>query len=312
MRMIPIALQAHLNQAATTTCRLLKITLKSGAVYGITSLDRDVIYADSSVGSVTYSSLRGFDSFAIQSDISLSVGNSEALALLGQSSGITEEMLRAGELDDAAWILYLVNFNDLTMGHAVLDFGDIGQVRNRDDMTWKPELLSLIMRLKQPIGGVDSRPCRAIYGTPPASQTGCGVDVTGLWVEGEVEAVGEETDRLFYGTVIPSLPASNYPARVDFLTGDNIGDVFATEEVSTTSNGNEIALVETTPYPIQVGDTYRIRRDCRKNYEADCIAINDNGINFKGEPHIPVGDAVQAQTPDAQIIVHRPGFGGDE
>ena len=49
-----------------------------------------------------------------------------------------------------------------------------------------------------------------------------------------------------------------------------------------------------------------VRPDCRKRYTEDCIGIWNNGINFKGEPLIPVGDASAVQTPGAQL----PGGGG--
>lgn len=305
MRTVPVALQSHLDGAGTTTCRLLKVMLRNGTSYGITTLDRDIVYNDGS-GSLTYVATNGFDASDISADVGYTVDNSEGYALISSDvPGVTVEMVEAGDLDDALWVCYLVNFNDLTMGHVLLDAGDLGDVRTRYGMVWIPELLSYAMRLRQPIGSVWSRKCRAIYGTPAASQTGCGVDVTPLWVNGEVIAVGAESDRTFIGDAdyngSPPLP-SNYPARLEWITGDNAGREYSVEEVD--SSG--ISLNETTGYPIQVGDTYRIRRDCRKFYVEDCIELNDNGINFKGEPLIPVGDASQIQFPGAQL----PGGGG--
>ena len=63
----------------------------------------------------------------------------------------------------------------------------------------------------------------------------------------------------------------------------------------------EVTLGEPTPFPIQIGDTFRIRPDCRKRYAEDCIAVWNNGINFKGEPLIPVGDSASIQTPGGQL-----------
>lgn len=304
MRNIPAALQTHLNQASTTTTRLLKIILRSGDIYGLTTLDRDVTY-DDGTDEVTYLATNGFDPSTLSADIGYSVDNAESYALTAvDTNGITPEMVKVGELDDAQWICYLVNYEDLSQGHVILDAGDLGEVRTRFDMSWTAELLSYAMRLRQPIGSVYSRLCRAIFGSDANSQTGCGVDISALWVNGEVQSVGAETDRVFTGDAVTDSGQliTPYPGRVDWLTGANVGREYSVEGITSLT----VSLAETTPYPIEVGDTYRIRPDCRKRYAEDCIAIWDNGINFKGEPLIPVGDGVAIQTPGGQL----PGGGG--
>ena len=80
------------------------------------------------------------------------------------------------------------------------------------------------------------------------------------------------------------------------MTGDNAGRQYDVE--SADSDG--ISLTEVTIYPISIGDTYRIRPDCAKRFQEDCIDTWDNGVNFKGEPHIPTCDAAEVQTPGAK------------
>ncbi len=65
--------------------------------------------------------------------------------------------------------------------------------------------------------------------------------------------------------------------------------------------GAVVTLSEPAIYPIQVGDTFRIRPDCAKRYQEDCINVWANGPNFKGEPLIPTGDATAIQAPGAQL-----------
>lgn len=299
MRNVPATLQAHLDQVATTTTRLLKVTLRTGLSYGLAMLDRDVVYDDGS-GEITYVATNGFDPSTLASDIGFTVDNAESYALISNDvSGVTEEMIARGDLDDAQWIMYLVNFEDLGTGrHVILDAGDLGEVRVRYGMVWIPEILSYAMRLKQPIGTVWSRKCRAIFGTPAASHTGCGVNTSALWVTGEVTAVGAESNRQFTGTALETSPSMRpFPGRLQWLTGPNAGREFATEAIA----GLVCTLNETTAYAIQVGDDYRIRPDCLKRYQEDCITRWANGPNFKGEPLIPVGDASQGQVPGAQI-----------
>lgn len=304
-RTIPPALLAHLQQPVTTTTRLLKIQLRNGFAYGLAMLDADVAYDDGEgTGEITYVATNGFDPSTIAADVGFSVANAEGYALISDAvPGVTVEMVEAGELDDAQWVLYLVNWRDTSMGHVILDAGDVGEVRTKYGMVWIPELLSYGMRLRQPVGSVWSRKCRAIFGSPKNSQTGCGIDVTPLWVAGEVIIVGAETDRVFTGDeVTPSGSLVPQPGRLQWLTGNNAGREFTVEEV----DGLIVYLQEPTQYPIEVGDTYRIRPDCAKRYLEDCIQKYNNGVNFKGEPLIPVGDASAIQSPGAQL----PGGGG--
>lgn len=307
MRFIPVALQTHLDKASTTTCRLLKISLRTGETFGITTLDEDVLYNDGeSSGPVIYKATNGFDPSDIAADIGYSVDNAESYALTAlDSSGITEQMVATGALDDATWICYLIDYDALSEGHVTLDAGDVGEVKSRYGMSWTAELLSSAMRLRQPIGSVDSRTCRAIFGTPADGQLGCGIDAEALWVSGEVSSVGAETDRTFTGdvTVSSAFPINPVPGRVDWLTGNNVGRIYAIEEFD---SSGIITLNETTPFAIEIGDTFRIRPDCRKRYIEDCIGVYNNGINFKGEPYIPVGDGVAIQVPGGQL----PGGGG--
>lgn len=304
-RVVPAELVTHLAEHTTTTCKLLKIRGNPNdsppLIFGMAEIDVDVIYDDGSGdGPVTYSAANGFNPATIASDLGFSISNSEGYSLMsdGTVEGVTEEMINYGALDDATWACYLVNYKDLTQGrHVLLDSGDVGQVKVRHGVLWMPELLSYAMRLKQPVGGVWSRACRAIYGSPPASQTGCGVDLAPLWTNGTVASVGAENNRVFTGDAVATMPSVTYPGRVQFLTGDNAGREYQVEETNTLT----VSLLETTTFPVVIGDTYRMRRDCAKKYLEDCIGLNANGVNFKGEPLIPTGDALAVMTPGSQV-----------
>lgn len=291
-RAVPVQLQTHLDGAGTTTCRLLKITSRTGVVFGLTTLDVDVAYDDGTGdGVVNYIATNGFDPTAFSEDVGFSIDNSEGMALISDEvPGITAEMIDAGDFDDGKWVCYLVNFKDLTAGrHIEIGGGDLGEIRTRYGMMWIPELLDLSVRLRQPIGEVYSRRCRATFGVPATEENrhrGCGVDADALWVAGEVQSVGAETNRVFTGDAVAT--PHSFPGRVRFTSGNNSGREYATEGVS----GMVITLSETTAYPIEVGDEYEVRPDCAKRYLQDCIGVWDNGPNFKGEPYIPDGEEV--------------------
>lgn len=293
MRNIPPALLAHLQQPVTTTCRLLRFDLKNGDSYGLATLDRDVIYQG-----VTYSAARGFDPSVIASDTGLSVDNAEGRALLGEIDGITLEMVAAGEMSDASWTMLLVNWRDLGMGHMIIDAGDVGEVNVSDDQVYIPELVSIAMRLRQPIGHFWSRTCRAVFGSPPNSQTGCGVNVDALWIAGAVTGVStEEPTRVFADSTIAIDPVPNR-ARVQWLTGPNAGERLYQVEAYSPVSGT-LALIEPVPFPIADGHQFRFRADCDKS-PAQCTAYG-NWINYKGENLIPVGEGVGVLSPKASI-----------
>jgi len=313
VREIPVLLQEHLDEAATTTTALLRVSLRNGTVYGLAALDRDVEYNDGD-GLLTYVATNGFDPSAISADIAYSVDNAEGYALISNDvPGVTVEMVEAGELDDAEWVVYLVDYENTSRGHVVLDAGDLGEVRTRDGLVWIPELLSYAMRLRQPVGHVWSRTCRAEFGSDANSQTGCGFDAEGLWAEGQVTEVGEESDRTFVGDLIDSSnwPTEPFPGRLEWLSGDNVGRQYSLESFAADSEAGAVVLTEPMPYTIQSGDSYRLRPDCGKRYAEDCVAIWDNGVNFKGEPLIPVGDSTAIQTPGGQLA-RGGGFTGEQ
>lgn len=295
-RRIPPDLFAHLQGPVTSVCRLLRITLVTGEVYGITAHDRDIWY-----GGVRYVSANGFNASAIATNAGLSVDNSEVRVLGAlDDSGITLEMAANGQLDDAQWELLLVNWADLSMGAAVLDAGDVGEVSVIDDIVYTPELLSFAMRLRQSIGTTWSRRCRAVFGSPAEGQLGCGVNASSMWVGGIVDGVqSDDPYRVFAYSGFSGLGAEFFPGRVLWKTGKNAGPRLRQVEAYSDSSGT-VALFEPLAYPIEEGDTFEIRRDCNKS-PSDCLAYG-NFLNYKGEPYIPVGDGLETMTPSAQVF----------
>lgn len=297
MRRIPAALLDHIQQPVTTLCKLLKLTLMDGRVFGLCTLDKDIDY----VG-VTYKSVNGFDASNISANSGLTVDNTEAAALLATDivPGITFAMASAGELDNARWELYLINWASPEDEGVILDAGDVGQVKITDGNVYTPELISFAMRLKQSIGQVWSRRCRATFGTEASSQLGCGVDTDGMWTDCIVTAVDPNDRFRVFADSLTIVAGLGWPARVRWMTGDNasVNRLYQVEDYN--EDGGTVGLFEPTPWPIQPGDEYRIRPDCAKSPDA-CKAYS-NFVNYKGEPYIPVGDGRGTQTPGAQVF----------
>ncbi len=297
MRRIPAALLDHIQQPVTTLCKLLKLTLVDGRVYGLCTLDKDIEYQG-----VTYKAINGFDASNIQSSAGMTVDNTEARSLLANeiAPGITFAMASAGDLDNARWSLFLINWALPTDEGMILDSGDVGQVKITDGLVYTPELISFAMRLKQTIGQVWSRRCRATFGTEAGSQLGCGIDASGMWTDCTVTDVNPDDQFRVFGDSANIISGMGWPARIQWTTGNNasVNRLYQLEQYN--ADGGVVALFEPTPWAIEVGDEYRIRHDCAKSPNA-CKSYG-NFINYKGEPFIPVGDGLETQTPGSQVF----------
>ncbi|WP_444922945.1 DUF2163 domain-containing protein [Microbulbifer sp. DLAB2-AF] len=237
----------------TTLCRLLKITLADGRQFGATTLGRDIEFEE-----LIYYAQNGFDSSIIASDTSFDVDNAEGYSLYSSDvPGITVEMAERGELDGAEWAMVLVNYLDLSMGALLLNGGDVGEVRNT---VFMPELLSYTMRLRQSIGHVDSITCRAIFGTPANSQTGCGVNAESLWQSATVTAVsGDEPKVTYKVSNIASLPTAAKRWWVRWVSGNNVSSrLYQVEAVDTTTG--QITQIEPCHLRWKTGINWRSAR----------------------------------------------------
>lgn len=295
MRSIPVTLQDHLEQSAQTLCLLLKIVCRDGDVFGFTSNDRARTY-DDGVHLLEYQQRAGFEMSAVEATSELGVDNAEASQLIpvfDLPDDITELQINGGKLDYAEFWVWGVNYEDLDTSdspyvakHWEVMSGTLGQARMTDGQLVFNELRSLSQQMQQSIVPLTSLTCRTELGSPI-----CGVDVTPLWRDFTVTDVGFESDRTF--TIVgpeadsPAIEDWRYtPGLVEWYTGDNAGMRPQVESVAV----GVVTLSTATRYPVQNGDTGRIRPDCRKRYLEDCIGVYANGLEFDGEPHLPIGD----------------------
>lgn len=308
MRTVPAALQAHLGSGATTVCVLVRIVPVAPGydTLGVTSLDRDVVY-DDGAGELRYLAAIGYESSNLTSSNDMGVDNAEASALLPEFDlPLSEADIVAGALDYARWTSYLVNYESLAMGHVVLGAGELGQVRTIDGLRFIFEPLGLTQRLRQNIVKKDSLRCRATFGSMPIGTPGatvterhpCGKETTPMWVNGSVPSVGDDPHYTF-GTDLVATEGVYQPAMLEWLTGANAGRSY---EVELQPVGS-LTLMFPTMFPVQPGDTFRIRRDCTHWKEGinGCQAHHGAEwvLHYCGEPFIPVGDQDRINTPGA-------------
>lgn len=304
---IPIALQTALAAAATTSCGLLRIAPVNGAAFGFCSTNRAITYDDGD-GAVVYQVGSGYDSSAMVSTGDTSIDNAEARILLLAGTPVSEAQLVAGYLDGATFTVYQIDYTDTSLGHRVVMHGKLGKPRIGPRGAYVAlELRSLLDALRQVPWEKWQRRCRVRkFGSQPGDERfPCMYDITGEWVTGvSVTAVGVESDRTFTASSLGQADDYFAPGMVEWLTGDNAGLSVEVEAFA----GGVISTAFPMPYPVSVADTFRIRRECAREWEGhnSCETFS-NRPWFRGEPKIHVGDGASALIPGAGTS---PGSGG--
>lgn len=197
-RTVPPLLAADLKKGVTTRCYLLRVAPKQAATFGMTTLDVDLTYDDGN-GAVLYQAANGYDAFDVDARNDLTVNNSQADALLSPvyNAGMTADGVARGDYDDAAFVVYLVNYMALDHGAVIIQAGRVGQVKMLNGMTCEIELRSQIDVLRQNnMIGMTSITDRAMLGD----------DHNKLplnWYPSSVAAAGSENDRVFTCATAP-------------------------------------------------------------------------------------------------------------
>lgn len=305
MKNIPAPLQAHLDQDATTTCFLLLIECVgsfAGTVIGSTTLDENLVYdaggGSAGLGPITYGAANSFSVDRLETTGDLSVDNTELHGWVADS-GITEAQIRAGIFDFARISIFRVNYMDLTQGHEFWGGGFFGRkiyTRNR----WDTEYRSLLQLLKETQSDLYSVNCPVKFGSPQ-----CGKTFT--WATYTVTEVdGTEPDRIFSASAMAEADDFYQLGVVDVLTGENAGAQMEVRGNNSDSNAGTVTLALGLPVAMQVGDTFRIRKDCSKEWNDalnGCLYHwgSDRGLHFRGQSLIPVADGGAMMVPGAQL-----------
>ena len=241
MKSISTAMRAHLNQSTTSLASCWRIVRNDGKVFTFTDHDQDLV-----VDGLTYEANGSFTRTAVQSSSDLSVDNLEITGFFS-GNGIFENELRAGLFDNAAVFLFMVNWQDLTMGVINLRRGTIGQVILTKQGKYQAELRGMMQPLSQNIGETFSYNCRADLGdsrckvplTPEVAPRSTAVVVgqacrayaAGTLVNAQgfpVDANGQPNsaaflDRMFVctvaGTTAPTMPVWDF--TIGTTTADN-------------------------------------------------------------------------------------------
>lgn len=280
MKSFSVGLQAELMRSTARLATCMRVGRTDGNVYGFTTNRKALIIAG-----VKYAPASSFNPSDIASANNLEADDLQIEGLL-QSEAITEDDLRAGRWDFAAFRIFQVNWSDLSQGEKKDRCGNLGEVKvNRQ--TFVTELLGLMDAYSISIGEITQPQCRAnlgdqrckvvLAGSPTMIVTGTitSAVVSGTGAYFRLNDTARTEDAGFFDEGIVTL---------QFIGGD------ISYEVKEYTPGTW-----TTKTPIAydaTGIAYTMQRGCRKRFIEDCRDTFNNAANFRGEPWLRGTDAL--------------------
>ncbi|MCB1500456.1 MAG: DUF2163 domain-containing protein [Bauldia sp.] len=277
MRPLPAALQAHVDARVTALCRCFRIARADGVVLGFTDHDRPLAFDGTS-----YEPADGLDASEDASATGFAVGGLEVLGAL-TSDRLDPEDLAAGLFDNAEVTVHLVNWTTPSERH-LLRVGRLGEV-TREDGAFRAEIRGLAASLDETRGRAFRPTCDADLGDGR-----CGIDLDDADYRG-TGTVSEPNDRRRFATSGLSAFAKGWfdRGRLTFTSGANAGR--ASEVRTHRKEGGEgvIELWQAMRADIAPGDAFVVTAGCDKRFST-CRQKFDNGVNFRGFPHMPGND----------------------
>jgi len=282
MKSLSSDMQAHLDTGATTLCTCWKLTRADGSVTGFTDHDRDL-----DMGGLTCEAAGGFTASAIETTNGLAIDNLDLMGALS-SDRLDAADLAAGLYDGADIEIWRVNWAAPAM-RVLMRKGTLGEVsRGRGDFT--AEIRGLAHALNQSTGRLYQYGCDADLG-----DTRCGIDLESATYSGEAVIISADQDRVLHVSGLATFARGWFTrGKVKALDGANAGAVMEIKDHRLEAAGSVLELWQPLARAISAGDRFSVSAGCDKQY-ATCCARFGNGLNFRGFPHMPGNDFVQAR-----------------
>lgn len=259
----------------TTWCQCMRIERTDGTVYGLTTLDKSIVF-----GGVTYSAPIGYDDLDLESTAVLSVNNSNFEGFIS-GDGVTKADLVGGLWDFAEVQVF---FLDYVGGTKVRDLfiGKLGEIEFTDNM-YKAELRSLSQYLQQSIGRVFGNECDAVLG-----DARCGVSLAAFTTAGAI--TGVTSNKVMIDTGFIGSQSDDYYnyGLLTFTSGNNSGDGREVKDYDD-ATGTFTTFLE-FPFAIESGDTFTVYKGCDKT-TTKCKEFS-NIESFRGFPFISGRDSI--------------------
>ena len=226
----------------------------------------------------TYRANAGITGSDVRSTSDMSVDNMEVSGAVNQGDlsvvDLSAADIEAGLFDNAAVVLFFVNWADPDDCQVILRTGNIGEIHRTGEGQYRTDLRGLAQRLVQQIVRTYGSSCDAELGDER-----CNVDLAAITEIGTVTAV--TGNRQFAASITGSADPGDFNGGLlTFTSGENEG---FSMEVKTDAYGSpaEVLLYLAMPRDIEVGDTFTIRPGCDKS-AATCKGRFANLVNFRG------------------------------
>ena len=235
MKSISLDLKIHLAGEVTTLATCWLAELAGGAVMGFTDHTRDITFDGR-----YYLSRSGYTPTAVDTSAELNIDNLEIEAVL-TSESIRERDLLAGVWDAARITVFMVNYEDLSMGRMILKSGTTGQITIKNG-SFVAELRGLTQAYANNIVELTSPRCRAHLG-----DSRCKVNLTPFTLETAVEGVDAERTLIYSSQGIQ--PSDTTSSAITAISRDKNAYVTA---ANTFINGDQVYLSGITGM-VQIG-----------------------------------------------------------
>lgn len=272
MKSVGSSLLAHMQSEVTTLATCWKVTRRDGQIFGFTDHSGNLV-----ISGITYLASTGYTATAIKSSAALNVDNLDVQGAL-DSSTITDEDLLAGLWDFAEVEIFLVNYEDTSMGVMNLRTGNIGNVQTGRGL-FVTELRGMMQRLQQAVGRLIMPACNADLG-----DARCGINLD-VFSNGKASTsvTTRTNNRQFSASGLGQATGWFDGGLLTFTGGENDG---LSMEVKSFTSGGAILLFLPMPFDVAVSDTFTITAGCDKSHST-CNSKFSNTINFRGFPHLP-------------------------
>lgn len=277
MKTLSLEFQAHLDSGVTTLCWCWRVERRDGITLGFTDHDSPVVF-----DSVVHEPDTGFTATALTGNLGLSVDDVEVEGALA-SDAITEADLSAGLFDGAAVRIFRVNWATPDQ-RVLMRVGEIGEVE-RAGAAFRAEFRGLTHQLQQPVGRVFQAGCDAELG-----DSRCGVDLEQSAYKGSGTIAGNSGAGWLNVGGIEGYAAGWFTGGTLTITsGETAGAVYRIRSHRRDAGGDTLSLWQTPRGPLDIGDGFDARTGCDKSWST-CRAKFNNGLNFRGFPHMPGND----------------------
>lgn len=274
MRTLPAALQEHLDTGATTLCWCWRILRADGSAFGFTDHDRDL-----SFGGTIYEASSGFTATEIAGAVGLNVDTLDVESAV-RSDRLSEADLAAGLYDNASVEIWRVNWQDVSQ-RVLMRAGNLGEV-TRGATHFKAEVRGLAHELQQPKGRIIQFACDADVG-----DARCTVDLDDPAFKASGAVTSIEDQRRLVVSGLGSFDQDWFTRGL--LTWTSGGNDALKAEIKLHSRRAGVVTLElwqAMSNAVAVSDAFTVTAGCDKSFKT-CRAKFDNGLNFRGFPHVP-------------------------